>query len=81
MHFNPVYKDDMRKYTWRKWRYKRTWKLRFQFSSEEKTLKFLKPGYPAFVRMHLEFASAVWNLVSKSELNKIVGVQQTNLKP
>jgi len=46
-----------------------------------KTFKFfniqlLKVLYPAFVRTHLEFASAVWNSMSRREINRLVGIQK-----
>ncbi|RNA23965.1 RNA-directed DNA polymerase from mobile element jockey-like [Brachionus plicatilis] len=36
--------------------------------------------YPAFVRTHLEFASAVRNFMTKSEINKVEGIQKRATK-
>ncbi len=36
--------------------------------------------YPAFVRAHLEFALAVWNLMSKKNKSKLEGVQKKATK-
>ena len=38
-------------------------------------LDLCKKLYPIFVRPHLEFASAVWNQLSETEIKKIEGVQ------
>ena len=38
-------------------------------------LNLCKKLYPTFVRPHLEFASSVWNTLSKKEINKIERVQ------
>ena len=50
-----------------------------------KTFKFFnielfKQLYPAFVRTHLEFASAVWNSMTRSEINKVEGIQKRATK-
>ena len=39
-------------------------------------LNLFKKLYPTFVRPHLEFASSVWNTLSKKEIRKIEGVQR-----
>ncbi len=39
-------------------------------------LNLCKKLYPTFIRPHLEFASSVWNTLSKKEINKIEGVQK-----
>ena len=39
-------------------------------------LNLCKKLYPTFVRPHLEFASSVWNTLSKKEIRKIEGVQR-----
>ena len=39
-------------------------------------INLFKKLYPTFVRPHLEFASAVWNTLSKKEIKKIEGVQR-----
>jgi len=36
--------------------------------------------YPAFVRTHLEFASAVWNSMSRREINRLEGIQKRATK-
>ena len=36
--------------------------------------------YPAFVRTHLEFASAVWNSMTKKNINKLEGIQKRATK-
>ena len=50
-----------------------------------KTFKFFntelfKQLHPAFVRTHLEFASAVWNSMTRSEINKVEGIQKRAAK-
>ena len=43
-------------------------------------IKLFKLLYPAFVRTHLEFASAVWNSMSKKEKGKLEGIQKRATK-
>ncbi len=51
------------------------------FGRMRKTFKFFNIKlfnilYPAFVRAHLEFASAVWNSMSKKDISKLEGIQK-----
>ena len=39
-------------------------------------IKLFKKLYPTFVRPHLEFASSVWNTMTKKEIKKIESVQR-----
>ena len=43
-------------------------------------IKLFKTLYPAFVRTHLEFASAVWNSMSRKDINKLEGIQKRATK-
>ncbi len=43
-------------------------------------IQILKVLYPAFVRTHLEFASAVWNSMSRKEINRLEGIQKRATK-
>jgi len=43
-------------------------------------IKLFKILYPAFVRAHLEFASAVWNSMSKKDMSKLEGIQRRATK-
>ena len=43
-------------------------------------LKLFKIIYPTFIRPHLEFGSAVWNSMSKSDIQKLEGVQKRGTK-
>jgi len=38
-------------------------------------IQLFKILYSAFVRTHLEFASAVWNSMSRREINRLEGIQ------
>ena len=48
----------------------------FQFFN----IKLFKILYPTFVRPHLEFASSVWNSMSKADVKKIEGIQKRATK-
>ena len=48
----------------------------FQFFN----LKLFRILYPTFIRPHLEFASAVWNRLSKGHQNRMEGVQRRATK-
>ncbi len=37
-------------------------------------IQLFKVLYPAFARTHLEFASAIWNSMSRREINRLEGI-------
>jgi hypothetical protein len=43
-------------------------------------IQLFKVLYPAFVRTHLEFASAVWNSMSRRKINRLEGIQKRATK-
>ncbi len=43
-------------------------------------IQLFKVLYPAFVRTHLEFASAVWNSMTRREINRLEGIQKRATK-